>query len=180
MGILVYPIIIQGKLEIVTFILFILYGQRAVQRGHTISKTVNGIMKRLKQENGLATMEFALVLPILAFLIMGIIDFGLMMTSRASMVSASREGARAGILLTDPLPTEADITSVVQNALLNAGWGAAEVAATAVTVTGAGGTTGTDVTVQLTKDHSFFVISNLIPTIPDPYTLGASTTMKHE
>ena len=137
-------------------------------------------MQRLKQQTGLATMEFALILPILAFLIMGIIDFGLLMTSRASMVSASREGARAGILLTDPLPTESDITTVVQNALTNAGWAPGEVAATAVTVTGAGGTTGTDVTVQLTKDHSFFVISKLIPSIPDPYPLGASTTMKHE
>lgn len=137
-------------------------------------------MHHLNQEKGIATMEFALVLPVLALLIMGIIDFGMLMTSRASMVSASREGARAGILLTSPPTTESDITTVVQNALTDAGWASDEVAATTVTVTGAGGLTGTDVTVQLTKNHSFFVVSNLIPSIPDPYPLSASTTMKHE
>ena len=138
------------------------------------------MVNRIKQETGLAALEFALILPFLAILIMGIMDFGMLMTSRAGMVSASREGARAGILLTDPLPTESDIISIVQGALTDAGWDSAEVADTTVTVIGAGGTFGTDLTVQLNKNHSFFVISKLIPSIPDPYPLSASTTMKHE
>ena len=137
-------------------------------------------MRRLKQETGLATMELALILPVLVVLVMGIVDFGMLMTSRASMVSASREGARSGILLTVPPPSETDITTVVQNALTNAGWDATKVAGTTVTVTGEGGPTGNDLTVQLDVDHTFFVISNLIPTIPDPYPLSASTTMKRE
>jgi len=138
------------------------------------------MMKQVKQEAGIATTEFALILPILGFLIMGIIDFGMLMTSRASMVNASREGARAGILLTDPLPTESEIITVVQGALTNAGWDSSEVADTTVVVTGAGGTTGTDLTVRLNKDHTFWVVSKLIPAIPDPYPISASTTMKHE
>ena len=137
-------------------------------------------MRRLEQEAGLATMELAMILPVLMFLVMGIVDFGMLMTSRASMVSASREGARSGILLTVPPPTESDITSIVQAALTNSGWDSSKVAGTTVTVTGAGGPTGNDLTVQVTAEHSFFVISNLIPSIPDPYPLTASTTMKRE
>ena len=77
-------------------------------------------------------------------------------------------------------PSEGDITNVVQNALTNAGWDPTKVAGTSVTVTGAGGPTGNDLTVQLDVDHTFFVISNLIPSISDPYPLSASTTMKRE
>lgn len=137
-------------------------------------------MKRIGDHQGIATLEFALILPVLALLVMGIIDFGLLMTSRASMVNASREGARAGILLTDPLPNESDIILVVQNSLVNAGWDSEDIGGTTVTVTGAGGVTGNDVTVQLNKSHSFFVISKLVPSIQDPYPLSAATTMKHE
>ena len=137
-------------------------------------------MKKIQEHQGIATLEFALILPVLALLVMGIIDFGLLMTSRASMVNASREGARAGILLTDPLPTESDIVSVVQNSLVKAGWDSADIGNTTVTVTGPGGTTGTDVTVQLSTTHSFFVASKLIPSLQGPYPLSATTTMKHE
>lgn len=137
-------------------------------------------MRGLKKEAGLATMEFAMILPVLVVLVMGIVDFGMLMTSRASMVSASREGARSGILLTVPPPSDTDITTVVQNALTNAGWDSTKIAGTTVTVTGAGGPTGNDLTVQVTTGHTFFVISNLVPTIPDPYPLSASTTMKRE
>jgi len=137
-------------------------------------------MLRLNNEKGLATMEFAIMLPVLIFLVMGIIDFGMLMTSRAGMVSASRDGARAGILLTAPSPTEADITAVVRDSLTNSGWDSAEVASTSVTVTGAGGATGTDLTVNVGSNYSFFVLSNLIPSIADQLSLSASTTMKHE
>ena len=137
-------------------------------------------MFRLNNEKGVATIEFALILPVLAFLVMGIIDFGMVMTSRAGMVSASREGARAGILLTAPSPTESDITTVVQNALTDSGWDSADVASTSVTVTGAGGATGTDLTVRVGWNYSFFVLSNLIPSIADQLSLSASTTMKRE
>jgi Flp pilus assembly protein TadG len=137
-------------------------------------------MFRLNNEKGLATMEFALILPVLTFLVMGIIDFGMLMTSRASMVSASREGARAGILLTAPPVTETEISTVVRNALTVSGWDSGNVASATVTVTGAGGGFGTDLTVTVGSNYSFFVLSKLIPPIADQLLLSASTTMKNE
>ena len=137
-------------------------------------------MSRLKNEKGLVAMEMALMLPVLLFLLMGIIDFGVLMTDRASMASASREGARAGILLTAPPVTEAEIATVVRNALTNAGWDSTDVAAVTVTVTGNGGAFGTDLTVDVASNYSTLVISKLITDIPDPLLLNVSTTMKNE
>ena len=137
-------------------------------------------MFRLNNEKGLVAMEMALMLPVLLFLLMGIMDFGVLMTDRASMASATREGARAGILLTAPPVTEAEIEAVVRNALTDSGWDPFDVAAATVTVTGAGGAFGTDLTVDVNSNYSTLVISKLIPSIPDPLPLNASTTMKNE
>jgi len=137
-------------------------------------------MFRLNNEKGIAAIEFGLILPVLLFLVMGIIDFGMLMTSRASMVSASREGARAGIVVAVPSVTEAEIATVVRNALTNSGWDEADVALVDVDVTGAGGAFGTDLTVGVNSNYSFLVLSKLIPSIDDQLLLNASTTMKNE
>ena len=55
-------------------------------------------MKRLKNEKGQAMVEFAIILPILLLLVMGITEFGMMMNSYLSVQNATREGARAGIV----------------------------------------------------------------------------------
>ena len=137
-------------------------------------------MFRLNNEKGIAAIEFGLILPILLVLIMGIIDFGLLMTSRASMVSASREGARAGIVKAVPSVTDDDIADIVRTALTNSGWDEADVALVDVDVTGAGGAFGTDLTVGVNSNYSFLVLSKLIPSIADQLLLNASTTMKNE
>ncbi len=137
-------------------------------------------MFRLNNEKGLAAIEFGIILPILLVLVMGIIDFGMLMTSRASMVSASREGARAGIVVAVPSVTDADIATVVRNALTNSGWDPYEVASATVHVHGAGGAFGTDLTVFVNSNYSFLVLSKLIPSIADQLLLKTSTTMKME
>ncbi len=49
---------------------------------------------RLKSEKGQATVEFALVLPILLLLLCGIIDFGWVFGNQLLAENASREAAR--------------------------------------------------------------------------------------
>jgi Flp pilus assembly protein TadG len=51
-------------------------------------------MRRSKGERGASLVEFALVLPVLAVLIFGIIDFGFAFNSYIELRSGSREGAR--------------------------------------------------------------------------------------
>ena len=55
-------------------------------------------MKGLKNQNGQALVEFAIILPILLMLVMGILQFGMMLNAYLTIENASREGARAGII----------------------------------------------------------------------------------
>lgn len=66
-------------------------------------------MKNLKNQKGQALVEFAIVLPILLMLVMGIIQFGMMLNSYLAIENASREGARAGIVGS----TDAEIETLI-------------------------------------------------------------------
>ena len=55
-------------------------------------------MRNLKNQKGQALVEFAIILPILLMLVMGILQFGMMLNSYLTIENASREGARAGIV----------------------------------------------------------------------------------
>lgn len=55
-------------------------------------------IRRLKGENGQDIVEFALVLPILAALLFGIIDYGWIFINQARVANAAREGARFAVM----------------------------------------------------------------------------------
>lgn len=52
----------------------------------------------IKQQKGAAAVETAMVLPVLVFLLFGIIEFGLVLYNKAMITNACREGARTGIV----------------------------------------------------------------------------------
>lgn len=56
------------------------------------------VFKIKKNDEGQSLVEFALVLPILLLLIMGIIQFGLVLSGYVTISNAAREGARVGII----------------------------------------------------------------------------------
>lgn len=49
---------------------------------------------RVQEENGAAAVEFALVVPILIVLLLGIIEFGLAFSAQLQVTNAAREAAR--------------------------------------------------------------------------------------
>ncbi len=51
-----------------------------------------------RSERGAAVVEFAVILPLLITLIAGIVDFSLLYFNKQILVTASREGARLGII----------------------------------------------------------------------------------
>jgi Flp pilus assembly protein TadG len=53
------------------------------------------IWSRLRREGGQAFVEFAIVLPILALLLFGIVQFGVALHDYISLTDAARVGARA-------------------------------------------------------------------------------------
>ena len=67
--------------------------------------------KRLVREGrGQSLIEFALVLPVLTILVLGIIDFGMGLRSYISLTNATREGARFAAVGNVPgaYPTDCD------------------------------------------------------------------------
>ena len=50
------------------------------------------------KQHGVAAVEFAIVLPLLIFLFLGITEFGIAYYNKQVLTNASREGARAGIV----------------------------------------------------------------------------------
>lgn len=53
---------------------------------------------RLLREDGQALVELALVLPLLALLLWGVLEFGLLLDTYLAVTHAAREGARVGVL----------------------------------------------------------------------------------
>ena len=63
-----------------------------------------------RRTKGQELLEYALVLPLLLLLVVGIVDFGLVFFAYNSIANAAREGARAGVV---PSATEDDIIDAV-------------------------------------------------------------------
>ena len=55
-------------------------------------------LKSLRNQNGQSLVEFAIILPIILLLVMGILQFGMMLNSYLAIQNAAREGARAGVV----------------------------------------------------------------------------------
>jgi Flp pilus assembly protein TadG len=73
----------------------------------------------LRSERGQALTEFALTLPILLILVIGIIEFGRGWNAHQVITHAAREGCRRAVVF-DPTVTEADVEAVIQAAIASA------------------------------------------------------------
>ena len=128
-------------------------------------------------QRGAAAVEFALLLPVLIMVLFGIIEFGVALSRQQVLATASREGARLGIRQSVPRPTAADIQALARRVFTQAG-------VTGVTpmiaVTGAGGPSGTDLTVTVSAPYQFYVMANVIPALRGTVTLRSRTVMRHE
>ncbi|MET7276857.1 TadE/TadG family type IV pilus assembly protein [Kribbella sp. NPDC005582] len=49
---------------------------------------------RVREDRGATAVEFALLLPMLLLIVMGIVDFGRMLNAQQTLTQAAREGAR--------------------------------------------------------------------------------------
>lgn len=144
---------------------------------------------RLKSQRGGAAVEFGLVLPLLALILFGIIEFALLFYNKQVITNASREGARYGIVMADPSMTAGQISTVVSNYCNNYLIGFPK-ATPAITSTvcpdpprGMFGTN--EVTVTVSYNYNFLAFPNLLAllgseSMSGPMILTASTVMKCE
>lgn len=87
------------------------------------------VMRALRSERAQALVEFALVLPVLLMLIVGLFDVARAVEQENTLAYAAREGARYAIVhgssaLSSPIPycsscTNADVTAVVDKAAIS-------------------------------------------------------------
>lgn len=69
----------------------------------------------LKNENGQAVVEFAIVLPILLIILCGIIDFGWILSAQLATNNCAREGARYAATLSTYSTAETETALRVMN-----------------------------------------------------------------
>jgi len=77
-----------------------------------MSLTAHKTMLRLCRETGQATVEFALVLPVLLLLVVGMLDFGRAVNYYNTLTELAAEGARFAAVNTNPDGTAVSGTSI--------------------------------------------------------------------
>jgi Flp pilus assembly protein TadG len=144
-------------------------------------------MKRSDQ-NGQSVVEFALVLPLLLILVLGITEFGLVLYDKAVITNASREGARAGIVATNARTVatikslaETVATSYCTGHLITFSSSTPTVVATPDGALGFSPTTGVGnkVTVTVTYEYHWLVLPGFLG-LPNPLTMTAVSVMDLE
>jgi len=114
-----------------------------------------------RRQEGAVAVEFALVITLLLFILGGVIDFGHYLYLRNVATNASREGARLGAVYSNPRITSGDIQNyITQKYGPSLGYGNGS--APQVTVTGAGGASGTDLSVTVTVQKEWFLLDCFI------------------
>ena len=155
--------------------------QKKCQVVRTPSPGAAWIPKR-KAQQGAAVVEFALILPLLLLLLIGVVDLSLALYDKSVITNASREGARAGIVARNPKLTDVDIHQVVlgytNGALIH--FGPSKLLPVVNVVQS---TVGTDPqTLGVTVSYTFqgIGLGSLFSSLGQPWVLTSSTVMVHE
>ena len=136
---------------------------------------------RLQDEKGAAMVEFSLILPLLAVLLFGVVEFSLLLYNQQVITNASREGARAGIVSQTPRLALADIQQVVNDYTGShlVTFGTASAAVTTID-NSAGTAFGDDLTVTVSYQYDFLVLPNFVASLAGGVNLTAETVMRYE
>ena len=140
--------------------------------------TQHTLKNRLKSERGAEVVEFALVLPMLLLLGLGIFDFGMLFQRYEVVTNAAREGARAGAVGL----TQAQVTAVVQTYLNAGGLTATPTIQVTETTIGANPTLNA-VRVSVAYPNGSFIVGPLISMLGSSLqtvTLTSAATMRVE
>lgn len=116
------------------------------------------VPKNPRGQRGVAVIEFALVAPIVLVILFAVFEFGTAMWRKQVLTTAVQVGARYGVVATNPRRTSTEISTAVTTYLAAAGW---PTAPAVVDVTGAGGASGTSLTVRATYPTSFLILSRM-------------------
>ncbi|MGN6233442.1 MAG: TadE/TadG family type IV pilus assembly protein [Trinickia sp.] len=142
---------------------------------------MNRLARLASNERGVAALEFVLVFPFLMTVLFGIVDTSLLLCDKAVITNASREAARAGVVVRVPQMAASDVANVAlayaQNNLVTGG------TATTPTVSvdqSAGTSPGSPLTVTVTYTYEGLVLGSALSALTGPVTVSATTVMNYE
>jgi Flp pilus assembly protein TadG len=153
-------------------------------------------LKRISAADGMAVVEFAIVLSVFLMMLLGVIEFGYDWYLKHALTNASRDGARYGVMFKSdtvtglqiyphqlPSGTWGTIETVVKNEL-NGELPSAIASTANVSCTGAAWTSATPnpgdpLTVTVTASKNWSALGALIPSLNN-MTIMVQTTMNLE
>ncbi len=136
-------------------------------------------MKISQMQSGAAAVEFAIVLTLLIILVLGIIEFGLILYNQQVITNACREGARAGIVAQTPRLDNASITQIVNNYASNHLLTFGPQNTPGVTINRTGIDFGDNLTVTVTYNYTFLLLPKFA-SLANSLTLTSSSVMRYE
>lgn len=137
---------------------------------------------QLRNNRGQALVEFALLLPLVMLILIGIIEFGRAWQAKQTLTDAAREGARIAAV-GNPQYTVDTVQQKVKSMMQQAGFDSS-----AVTITYPDGchftgctpllVTGQITSVKLAMPHRFIAIQRLVPIVTSGGVLTLKTTAR--
>ncbi len=134
------------------------------------------MMRRLRMawraDSGQALVEFAMVLPLLLILVIGLAEFSRAWNTKQVITDAAREGLRSSVVA-NPGFSSGDVVGLVNQALIRA---TLDPARADVTVEGFRAGTGTPARIQIDYRYDFGFFGPLIGWAAEDRTLVLSTS----
>jgi len=134
-------------------------------------------MKR-RDQRGASVVEFAIILPLVVWLIFGIMEIGFVLYDKTMITHASREGARAGVIFRVPAIADEEIIEVVNDYLGTSLITFGEPKTATVTVTRNGSSAGDRLKVTVSYTYTALVFS--LASMGKKFNMVAETTMRME
>lgn len=142
---------------------------------------MNRLARLASNERGVAALEFVLVFPFLMTVLFGIVDTSLLLCDKAVITNASREAARAGVVVRVPQMAASDVANIAiaytQHNLVTGG------TSTTPTVNvdqSAGTSPGSPLRVTVTYTYEGLVLGSALSALTGPVTVSATTVMDYE
>lgn len=136
------------------------------------------------RDAGQSLVEFAILIPVLLAVVIGIFEFGRAWNIDQVLTNAAREGGRLAVIETS---SEGDVLDTVENALTNA---SLDPAVATITVDGMSDGYGTQATVQIQYPYEFVFLGPILDLLftgdgctsctPGAITLSSQIVMRNE
>lgn len=134
------------------------------------------LLRRARKEDGQALVEFAITLPLLLLLLLGIVDFARAWNVYQVLTDAGREGTRNAVV--DNGSTQADVKLIIRTAAARAGISLSDSDITIAEGAGRGDPT----TITISYQHNLRFVGGLFGVLTGDNTLNFNvvSTMRRE